>query len=64
MYASSPDQSLLWWAVQHGWGAEGIDLETTTASHLATPAGGLSRRLDVAARTAPRRVAYTQRTAG
>lgn len=64
MYANSPNQSFLWWAVQHGWGAERFDPETTKASQLATPVGGPSRRLDVAARTASRQVVHTQLTAG
>ena len=64
MYANSPYQSILWWAVQHGWGAERFDPETTKASQLTIPVGGPSRRLDVAARTAHRQVARTQLTDG
>lgn len=64
MYANSPDQSLLWWAVQRGWGAERFDPETTKASQLATPVGGPSRWLKGTARPAHRRAAHRQLLAG
>jgi hypothetical protein len=64
MYAMTPDQSLLWWAIRQGSGAGQFVPNAATAAPQATPGRWSIRRQNLPARLSPRRATHVQPSIG